>query len=397
MTSSGQLLSGQRVAQVLATSTGGVGTHLTTILPGLRDAGACVAVCGPAATDELFGFRAAGAAFHPVPIASGIRPAQNARALLSLRRALQGADLVHAHGLRAGALTMAARPQAPIVLTLHNSLLSGALLSGALLSGALLSGAPHRAVLPTRPGVQRRIGEVLERWTVRRADVVLGASLDLVEHARDIGGRDVRSGPVAAPPLPPATRNRAAVRHEIGVPESAPLLLAIGRLNAQKGYDTLLAAARAWRGRSDGLLVAIAGDGPRRAAISHQIDREGLPVRLLGRRSDIPDLLGACDLLVLTSRWEARALVVQEALRAGRPLVATAVGGIPELAGRGAGILIPPGNPDAVVAAVADVLADPVRAGSLVTAGFAAAASWPTVEDTVAQLSAVYAELLGIP
>lgn len=365
-------LAGRQIAQVLATSTGGVGTHIRAILPGLLAAGATVRVCGPPATDELFGFRTAGAQFQAVRIASGLRPVKDLRALLSLRRALGKPHLVHAHGLRAGLLSVLAQPRAPVVVTVHNALLDP-------------------------PGVRRRISEALERVVLRRADVVLAASLDLAEHARSVGARDVRPAPVSAPPLPPAERSREAVRADLGVPDKAPLLLAVGRLHPQKGYDTLLAAARGWRGRTDGLRVIIAGDGPLHDELAEQIEREELPVVLLGRRSDIADLLTASDLVVLTSRWEARALVAQEALRAGKPLIATAVGGIPELAGKGAGVLIPPGEPAALDAAVTSLLDDSARAAALVVAGRAAAAGWPTLDDTVDQLRALYGELLGSP
>lgn len=372
LTTADQQLRGRQIVQVLATSTGGVGTHVRAIVPGLLATDARVRVCGPSATDELFGFRRAGADFHPVPIATGPHPAQDARALLALRRGLRGAALVHAHGLRAGLLSELTRPGVPVVVTLHNALLE-----------------PE--------GTRQQINRLLERLMVRGADVVLAASLDLAEHAREVGGRDVRWAPVSAPPLPDATRSRAELRAELGLTDGAPLLLAVGRLHPQKGYQTLLAAASRWRSRSDGLRVVIAGDGPLYEEMAERIEREDLPVDLLGRRDDVADLLLASDLVVLTSQWEARALVVQEALRAGRPLVATAVGGIPELAGRGAGVLIPPNDPAALDEAVTGVLADPARGASLVEAGLAAAGSWPSADDTVAQLSALYAELLGAP
>ncbi len=372
VTESEHPLAGRCIAQVLATSTGGVGTHIRAILPGLRSAGAILRVCGPPATDDLFGFAQVGAEFRSVPIASGLHPIADAGALFRLRAALRGQDLVHAHGLRAGLLSVLARPRAPVVVTVHNALLDA-------------------------PGIKRRISAALERLVLRRADVVLTASLDLAEHARSVGARDVRPAPVSAPPLPAAVRGRAAVRAELGVPDSAPLLLAVGRLHRQKGYDTLLAAARTWRGRSDGLRVVIAGDGPLHQEMAEQVEREQLPVALLGRRRDVPDLLAASDIVVLTSRWEARALVAQEALRSGRPLIATAVGGIPELTGSRAGILIPPNDPDALDAAVTDLVSDPDRVAAMVVAGHAAAAQWPTLDDTVQQLCALYGELLGSP
>jgi hypothetical protein len=123
-------LADRRIAEVLATSTGGVGTHLRSVLAALAGAGAAVRVCGPRATEELFGFTATGADFREVGISAGLAPAADLRAVLALRRATAGADLVHAHGLRAGLVAAAARRLAgqrrrPLVLTLHNALPDG--------------------------------------------------------------------------------------------------------------------------------------------------------------------------------------------------------------------------------------------------------------------------------
>ncbi|OMI37381.1 group 1 glycosyl transferase [Streptomyces sparsogenes DSM 40356] len=82
-----------------------------------------------------------------------------------------------------------------------------------------------------------------------------------------------------------------------------------------------------WRALDPQPLLVIAGEGAGRAALQRRIDAEELPVRLLGRREDVPALLAAADVAVLSSRWEARSLLAQEALHAGVPLVATAVGG----------------------------------------------------------------------
>ena len=115
-----------------------------------------------------------------------------------------------------------------------------------------------------------------------------------------------------------------------------PLVVAVGRLHPQKGYDVLLDAVARWVADPrlrPAPLVVIAGDGPLHDELAARIAAERLPVTLLGRRTDVADLLGAADVCVLPSVWEARSLTAQEALRAGTPLVATAVGGIPELVG----------------------------------------------------------------
>jgi glycosyltransferase involved in cell wall biosynthesis len=167
--------------------------------------------------------------------------------------------------------------------------------------------------------------------------------------------------------------------------------VSIGRLHSQKGHDVLIEAALRWAEHD--VVVAIAGDGPLRDQLAAQIDRLRAPVRLLGRRADVPALIAAADLVVLASRWEARSLAAQEVLIAGRALVATSVGGLPDLLGNAA-VLVPPDDVDALAAAVATLAADPARRTELAALGRARAATWPTPDDTLAQVEALYRELL---
>ncbi len=374
-------LAGRRVVEVLATSAGGVGTHVRALLPVVREAGADIGVCGAPATEQLFGFTATGADFTPVGISTGLRPVADARAVLQLRRAVAGADLVHAHGLRAGLVAAAALrirgrqglpgPRPPLVLTLHNALQEG----GGRLRGAL---------------------QALERVTVRGADLVLAVSSDLAANARSAGARDVRVAPALAPPLAPAQRGRAEVRAELGVPDGRPLVVAVGRLHPQKGYDVLLDAVGRWSGRESAPLFAVAGDGPLQEELAARIAAERLPVVLLGRRGDVADLLGAADVCVLPSRWEGSPFTAQEALRAGTPLVSTRAGGIPELVGDGAE-LVPVGDAAALADALERVLTDPAHAAGLAEAGRRQAAGWPDEAGAGRRVVAVYRELLGPP
>jgi glycosyltransferase involved in cell wall biosynthesis len=357
------------VALVLASSTGGVGRHVLSLVRGLADAGSPVLVCGPAATDQLFGFTAAGATFVPVEIPAAPGP-QDAGAIRTLRRALDaaGADVVHAHGLRAGFVAVLARPRVPVVVTLHNAVLAR--------------------------GLRGHASNLVERVVARSADVVLGASGDLVERARALGAQDARPGPVAAPAAAPPRRSRAAVRAEFGIPARTPLVLSVGRLHPQKRYDLLVDAAARWRSLDPAPVVVIAGSGPSYMALAQRASALRAPVTLLGHRGDVPDLLAGADLAVVTSDWEARQLFAQEALRAGVPLVATAVGGLPGLVGDAAR-LIPPGDVDALDAAVRAVLLDDGVRTDLAARGPARAATWPGEADTVAAVRAVYAEVVA--
>ena len=372
-------LQGSGIAEVLATSAGGVGSHIRSLLPALRAAGATVTVCGAPATEQLFGFTAAGAAFTPVGISAGLAPLADRRAVAQLRRATADADLVHAHGLRAGlvatvARRLSGRRDQPLVLTLHNALQEGA-------------------------GPKQWLLRKAEGWTVRGADLVLAVSGDLAENARRLGAGDVRVSPAFAPPRPPAQRSRDEVRAELGVEDGRPLVVAIGRLHPQKGYDVLLDAVSGWAADSRlpvTPLVAVAGDGPLQDELAARIDAEGLPVRLLGRRGDVAELLGAADLCVLPSRWEGSPFTGQEALRAGTPLVATRAGGMPELFGAGAS-LVPVGDAAALSEAVVRVLTDSAHAAELVEAGRKQAATWPDEAASLRRVVAVYRELLGPP
>ncbi|WP_434739269.1 glycosyltransferase family 4 protein [Micromonospora sp. SH-82] len=356
-----------RVALLLASSTGGVGQHVRSVARGLTAAGADVVVCGPAATQEQFDFTAAGARFQPVEIPASPTPA-DARAVAALRRVLAAdpVDVVHAHGLRAALVAALARPSVPLVVTWHN------------------------AVLAT--GVRGRLSRLAERVVARSATVALGASADLVERAAALGAADARLAPVAAPARPAATRRRAAVRAEFGVTADQAMVLSVGRLHPQKRYDVLVDAAARWRTRTPPPVVVVAGSGPAYLPLAARISATRAPVTLLGHRDDVADLLAGADLAVVTSDWEARQLFAQEALRAGVPLVATAVGGLPELVGDAA-LLVPAGDVDAVDAAVRSLLDDVTLRADLTARGRVQAATWPTEQDTVAALEALYTEV----
>ncbi|MFJ4781127.1 glycosyltransferase family 4 protein [Streptomyces sp. NPDC088762] len=344
-----------RTVQVLGGAAGvGSSAHVRSLTTGLAARGVRVTVCAPVEAEGEYDFTGAGAQFEPDAVGA-------------LRAACAGADVVHAHGVRAGlraALALRGR-RVPLVVSWHGD--------GPAAAGAL-----------------GRLGRMLERHVARAAAVVLGASSDQVDLARLRGARDARLAPVAVPAAGTDAEPGKA-RAELGA-VARPLLIAVGSLVPHRGYSVLLDAAREWRTLEPVPLLVIAGEGPLRAGLSRRIEAEELPVRLLGRRRDAAALLAAADVAVLPSRWEDRALLAQEALRAGVPLVATEVGGVRELVGEGA-VLVPPGDAGALAAAVTGLLADPDRRAELVAAGRAQAASWPSEDDTVAQVLSVYDEL----
>ncbi|MCC3772778.1 glycosyltransferase, partial [Streptomyces sp. UNOC14_S4] len=244
-------------------------------------------------------------------------------------------------------------------------------------------------------GARAQCCRLMERQAARASAVVLGVTSELVDRARLRGARDARLAPVAVPAPRPAPEEDEPARHkaraELGV-VARPLLVTVGRLEADQGYGPLLDAARAWRVLDPEPLLLVAGEGRERPALQRRIEAEGLPVRLVGHRDDVPELLASADIAILPSRWEARSLLAQEALYAGVPLVATAVGGVPDLVGDAAE-LVPYGDAAALASTVSRLLGDPLRRAELAAAGRLQAGTWPSEDDTVAHVLSVYDEL----
>ena len=360
---------------VVGTSTGGVGNHVRAVAAGFLACGHLVRLAAPADTAQAFAFAETGAVVRAVEIADRPRPNADPRAVGQLRRLAAGADVVHAHGLRAGALTalaLAGQHGGPgLVVTLHNA-------------------------APTGRAARLAYG-VLERIVAARADLVLTVSADLADRMRQLGARGVEHAHVPAPAgsaAPTPSRDPAQLRAQLGA-AGRPLVLTVARLAAQKGLPLLLDAAAILGAAELGPMFAVAGAGPLHDELAERIEREHLPVRLLGRRTDVADLLGAADVFVLPSVWEGQPLVLQEALRAGVPIVATDVGGVREVV-RDAAVLVPTGDGIALAKGVERVLTHPTTARDLRERALRRAAELPTETDVITQLAAAY-DRVGAP
>ena len=400
-----------RVAFVLGLATGGTARHVAVLAAGCRAAGLSVSVIGPTPTLALLRTDT-GIEMFALSIGERARPASDAVAVARLRSRLASRrpGVVHAHGVRAGAFAALAgtggtrgrlggpaparRRRPALVVTVHNA-------------------------APAGRG-SRLVYGVLERICARRADLVLCASSDLAARMRNLGAAEVEQFDVPAPAaMQPSPAEVAKARNDVGA-GGRPVVLAVGRLAPQKGLDVLIDAAGRWRTRDPQPRTVIAGDGPLAAALRAQAGRAQADVLLLGHREDVPALLEIADVVVVPSRWEARALILQEAMRSGKPIVATRVGGTPELVsgdgtpGIGAShdhsashdpgashdhgaLLVPPDDPAAMAAAVTAVLDDPRLAARLRLAARARSAAFPTENEAVKLALSVYARLAGNP
>jgi glycosyltransferase involved in cell wall biosynthesis len=156
---------------------------------------------------------------------------------------------------------------------------------------------------------------------------------------------------------------RATSRAALGLRDDDFLWLSVGRLHEQKDHASLLHALAELSPLRPAL--AIAGDGPEQRSLEALVAQLGVDplVRFLGQRRDIPDLLGAADGLVLSSAWEGSPNVILEAMAAAVPVVATEVGGVPELVHSGeTGYVVPPGDARALADAMRFLMTRPVAA-----------------------------------
>lgn len=294
-----------------------------------------VASGGGRHADDLAG---RGVVTHPVPVV-GRNPWRLWRAVRAVRRALRSAD--------------------PDVVLAHNVVMT--------LVVRLAMGRSRRVPLVTvfhgvAPEHYPRAARVLERRSDRV--VVVSDAIGRRLRAAGLSGRPVHvirnAVTVAAPGA------RAAARRDLDLPPNAPVALCLARMVPQKRHDLLL---RAWEKVGGDAVLLLAGDGPLRAGL--EAAGHGDRVRFLGVRTDVPRLLAATDITVLTSDWEGLPLVVLESLAASRPVVATDVDGLREVLGDGAGLLVPPGDADAVAEACELLLSHPAERTRLAAAGIA--------------------------
>lgn len=286
------------------------------------------------------------------------------------------AVLLHGHGLRWTPLFAAASVAAglPLVITLHNLV----------------------------PRLSLPLG-ILLRAAFRRARFVIAVSQAVADSARTVVGdpgrlvvipNGVDMARFAEKTLPAQNAARVALSLDL----DAPVAVCVARLSPEKEVGTFLEAAALTLTRMPEARFLVAGDGPLRAALDHQVRILGLQkkARLLGMREDVPLLLAASDVLCLPSREEGLGIAALEAMAAGLPVVATRVGGLPEVVAEGeTGLLVPARDPAALAAALESLLTNPTRARALGTAGRARAAAYFAREGMLAATDAVYRKALG--
>lgn len=371
------------------------GEHsLLALLGGLPDAIEARVACPPGELAERL--RSVGVETLPIPGSDAslrLHPTQTPRALLQLGRAAArvrrlaaatGADLVHANSIRAGLLAAAARTTGGPPAVVH-----------------------VRDCLP--PG---RLSELTLR-AIGRADALIANS----EHTRSTLGpaapkARVIYNAVGLDALEAVDLSPAAARRRLGIDEAGPILVVIAQISPWKGQDDAIRIASLLAEGHPGLRLLLVGaakfdsaatrydNRAYLAALEAQARESGLGERVvfLGERDDVPQVLRAADVLLAPSWEEPFGRSIVEAMAAGVAVVATNVGGPPEILRDGeaeCGLVLPPRSPELWAAEVERLLAGPTHRLQMVESARAAARRRFSVERHVAAVTELYEELLA--
>jgi glycosyltransferase involved in cell wall biosynthesis len=341
--------------------------------------GFTMSVVGLVTTEDAENARALTALGVPV-VALGLESRWDARAFPRVLRAMstKPPDVVHTHLKHAdlvGAYA-ARRLGVPQVSTLHVIEDHATGLAAAKLQVA--ARVRHRLAARTIA-----VSDAQRRWYVE----AFPGSADRVV--------TIRNGVLPPPVL--TTAERSTLRSALGGDDADLLMANVSVLRPGKGHDDLLDAVAQLPDRPRFRLVLV-GDGSERSRLERRVagdDRLAPRVRFTGYRTDVPTLLGAVDLVVHPSHADALPTALIHAMAAGVPVVATAVGGIPELLGTEAGLLRPPGRADLLAEALLGLAADARRRSAMADAGRRRYAGQFAADDWARRLGSVYAELLA--
>lgn len=329
----------------------------------------------PGATDGLLAeARDRGIEASAVPDRARRGGATVARVAQETRRS--NAVALHAHDIRSNwmALAAARRNARPAFATVH---------------------------LHTRGSLPLRLYRWVDRARLHRFARVFAVSESVAREIARWVPRDrlrvVRNGVDAGRLDERARREVDAARALLAAVGQGPWLVAAGRLARQKGLDRLVGALALGGGPLDGARLALVGGGPERAAIERRAERAGVAARLvwLGERREVAGLLAAADVVVLPSRREGLPFVALEALALGRPLVATAVGGVPELMSSEREGWLVRGGVAALATALREALGDPEEAARRGRAGRERVKRDCSAVATAAATAKAYHEVLG--
>jgi glycosyltransferase involved in cell wall biosynthesis len=264
-----------------------------------------------------------------------------------------------------GALARVLRRDRPDVLLLHDP--------HAVSAGLVASRLAGRPALVAVRRVDFALGGVFSRWKYSSCDrvIVVSQAIGRVVEAGGLASSRLRLVYEGVPDREAQAGGRAELE-ALGVPAGAPVVGNVAALTGHKDHATLIEAMALLRPRSPEARLVICGEGELRSDLEARVARHGLADRVIfaGFRRDLDRVMPAFDVFCLSSHLEGLGTSVLDAMVFGRPVVATAAGGIPEAVQDGAtGRVVPPRDPAALAGALGEVLEDDARRRDLALAG----------------------------
>lgn len=330
-------LTTRHVLHIIAPSAiGGAESVVRLLARAQRAHGTRVTVAAVHTSDDVMPFVGAlrndGVEIHPVRV--GARTYLRERTQIETICEEISPEVVHSHGYRTDVVDAAylGRRGMPVVSTVHGF---------------------------TGGSLRNRVYQSLQCRAYRRFDAVVAVSAPLARRlTQAVGSERLHLVPNAYQPMGPAL-SRSVARASLGLPVEAFVVGWVGRLSREKGADVLLDAL-AHPGAPEGVFAAFLGDGPESVALQRQACRlkVGSRVSWAGRIANADRLLSAFDALVLSSRTEGTPMVILEAMAAGVPIIATAVGGVPDILPPGTALLVPPESPASLALAIRSAFLD---------------------------------------
>lgn len=275
--------------------------------------------------------------------------------------------------------------------------------------GARRLGIPALATLHTldRPRPRSRDAvrfRLMARVLRHRSSSVIAVSDSAARHFAQVGRTGSRllttihNGIDLRPFTNPSPEARPRIRSDFGIPPQAPVVTTVAVLRQPKGIGDMIDALPTVLAAHPGVHYLVVGEGEQRRSLLDRAAALGIDerVHLAGHRSDIPDILAASDLFVLPSHTEALPTVLIEAMAAGVPIVATDVGGIPEMVDHGvSALLVPAHAPERLSEAVSRILGSPLQAQAMAKAGRRTAADRFDITRQAARLVDEYRRLVA--
>ena len=370
-----------RILLVAPPARGGLARHVISLLAALHQEGYELGVASDPEGPIAEAARERSLPFYGVSV-SGVNPSRAAVGALQIAGAISGlqAQIIHSHSFSASLISALAAPlarSARLVATIHNYPPDA--------TGMRAARAQHRWALRQ---VVRRAARLITVSDALRSDL-LALHPGVADKAITIPN-GIEIGAMTA-------RDPAAARSALGLPGDAALVGMVARLAPQKGIPEFIRACRLVADRWPEVQFVLAGDGPLREEAASLQDELALGERLhlVEAVNSTGDLIAALDLLVVASTSEGSSLVAMEAMAREKPVVATRVGGVPEVVADGnTGVLVQPGDPAALAEGIEALLRDPERAHQMGQRGRRRVAERFDLHQMLERTKQVYAGLL---